>query len=157
MQEEQERLFDRMCRGRGRLIAMLDGLSEAQLVQPGVIGEWSVRDVLAHITLWDEVCMAAINAIMDGQEWAAPHEMDHWNPTEQQKRKDRPLDQVMSEFGTAFRALCAVLMDLPEERFRSDPKLREWTKESLVHYLEHSTDIVEWRLQKRGMSLREKA
>jgi DinB family protein len=30
------------------------GLSEAQLMIRGVTGKWSVRDILAHVTTWEE-------------------------------------------------------------------------------------------------------
>ena len=29
------------------------GLSESQLTEPGVTGEWSVKDILAHVTTWE--------------------------------------------------------------------------------------------------------
>jgi len=28
------------------------GLSDVQLMEPGVTGAWSVRDILAHVTTW---------------------------------------------------------------------------------------------------------
>ncbi len=34
------------------LQAALDGLTEEQMHQPGVVGEWSIKDILAHITAW---------------------------------------------------------------------------------------------------------
>ena len=30
------------------------GLSDSQLTEPGVTGDWSVKDVLAHVTTWEE-------------------------------------------------------------------------------------------------------
>ena len=30
------------------------GLSEAELLQPGVTGTWSVKDIIAHVTWWEE-------------------------------------------------------------------------------------------------------
>ena len=30
------------------------GLSDVQLLEPGVTGTWSVRDILAHVTTWEE-------------------------------------------------------------------------------------------------------
>jgi hypothetical protein len=29
-------------------------LSDAEMMQPGVTGDWSVRDILAHVTTWEE-------------------------------------------------------------------------------------------------------
>jgi hypothetical protein len=30
------------------------GLSDSQILEPGVQGRWSVRDILAHVTTWEE-------------------------------------------------------------------------------------------------------
>ena len=30
------------------------GLSDSQLMEPGVSGAWSVRDILTHVTTWEE-------------------------------------------------------------------------------------------------------
>ena len=30
------------------------GLSDSQLTEPGVMGNWSVKDILAHVTTWEE-------------------------------------------------------------------------------------------------------
>ena len=29
------------------------GLSDAALLQPGVTGAWSVRDIIVHVTTWE--------------------------------------------------------------------------------------------------------
>ena len=50
---------------RNRLLERLDGawrafresyagLSAARLTEPGVVGDWSVREVIAHVTTWEE-------------------------------------------------------------------------------------------------------
>ena len=49
---------------RGQLLKRLDkawvafnesyaGLSDVRLMEPGVTGAWSVRDILAHVTTWE--------------------------------------------------------------------------------------------------------
>jgi hypothetical protein len=30
------------------------GLTEPQILEPGVTGNWSVKDIIAHVTWWDE-------------------------------------------------------------------------------------------------------
>jgi hypothetical protein len=32
----------------------LAGLTPAEMCQPGVCGDWSVKDVLAHLTAWEQ-------------------------------------------------------------------------------------------------------
>jgi len=38
---------------RAHLSAMLARLDDSQMVTPGVQGNWSVKDILAHMSAWD--------------------------------------------------------------------------------------------------------
>ena len=40
------------------------GLSEAQLTMPGVTGKWSVRDILAHVTTWEEEALKHLPLVL---------------------------------------------------------------------------------------------
>ena len=39
---------------RRRLEQNLAQLSENDMLQPGVVGEWSVKDIVAHLTDWEQ-------------------------------------------------------------------------------------------------------
>src|SRR5712691_2112904 len=41
------------------------GLSEAQLMEPGVSGAWSVRDIIAHVTTWEEEALKHLPSILE--------------------------------------------------------------------------------------------
>jgi len=50
----KQQLLDRLENAWADLQASFAGLSEAQMTQPGVTGDWSVKDILAHVTTWEE-------------------------------------------------------------------------------------------------------
>jgi hypothetical protein len=63
---------------RGKLLKRLDkawvafkesyaGLTEAQLLEPGVTGRWSIRDIIAHVTTWEEEALEHLPAILAGR------------------------------------------------------------------------------------------
>ena len=41
-------------------------LSEARLTEPGVSGEWSVKDILAHVTTWEAEALKYLPLIVEG-------------------------------------------------------------------------------------------
>jgi len=41
-------------------------LSDAQLMKPGVTGDWSVRDILAHVSTWEEEALTHLPLILEG-------------------------------------------------------------------------------------------
>src|SRR5512139_1761060 len=42
------------------------GLTDEQLLLPGVTGDWSVKDILAHITWWEEEALKHLPHILQG-------------------------------------------------------------------------------------------
>jgi hypothetical protein len=42
------------------------GLSDEELMIPGVCGEWSIRDLIAHVTWWDAEALAHLPLVLDG-------------------------------------------------------------------------------------------
>jgi DinB superfamily len=47
--------FDGMNRDRAQLVKIILEVPEATLDQKGVVGEWSIKNVLAHLTAWETV------------------------------------------------------------------------------------------------------
>jgi hypothetical protein len=43
------------------------GLSDSQLMEAGVTGTWSVRDILTHITTWEEEALKYLPLILKGE------------------------------------------------------------------------------------------
>src|SRR6266849_9413062 len=43
-----------------------EGLSDSQLLVPGVTRAWSVRDILAHVTTWEEEALKHLPLILKG-------------------------------------------------------------------------------------------
>ena len=42
------------------------GLSDSQLTEPGVTGHWSVKDIIAHVTWWEEEALKHLPLIIQG-------------------------------------------------------------------------------------------
>src|SRR5256886_16300602 len=42
------------------------GLSEAEVLEPGVTGTWSVKDIIAHVTWWEEEALGHLPLILAG-------------------------------------------------------------------------------------------
>src|SRR5256884_3690803 len=42
------------------------GLPEADLMRPGVTGSWSVRDIIAHVTWWEEEALTHLPLVLAG-------------------------------------------------------------------------------------------
>jgi len=139
------------------LQAALDGLTEEQMHQPGVVGEWTIKDILAHITAWQT---RLITAMFKAEKGFTPDTteggktVDQMNEKFYREMKERPFDQVWDDLDSSYHQLLGRLEGWKEKDL-FDPKRFKWMQgepfavyiagDSYEHYEEHAAQIREWR------------
>ena len=124
------------------LLQALDGIPDERLEEPGVSGEWSVKNLLGHFAFWDEQAAVEIAHALAGEartdnEWQAMNEADH------AQRRSRNLPEERAAMHQAH----AMLMERLEEVTGADgPRIDAAVAPgSYQHYEEHTPDIRAWR------------
>ncbi len=140
---------------RAELESVLTKMPAEMLTRPGVNGEWSVKDVLAHIAAWERLAADRIRAAQSGSEPEFPpirddEAVDAFNAEVYARHKDTPLEAVWSEFHAAHADLMAQVEALDEATLKQKLPFA-WagnlTYEVLIsanthwHYPEHSEAI----------------
>jgi uncharacterized damage-inducible protein DinB len=148
MSEDKETLLKNYLDMRRDLLAAIDGLSDALMLEPSIDG-WSVKDHLAHIALWDDLRAAEVERISAGNEtaWRMTGEQDAtYNQMAYEMRRNLSLDQVRWEFETSRHRLIDALSAATPRGL--DPAL--YGEAGLVsrHEEEHSGWIRRWRGEK---------
>ena len=129
---------------RQRLIQSFDGLSAKEMVQPLADDEWSVKDILTHVTSWEELILLDLRRIQRGRRPARYHAgNDAWNPVLMQGRDAFPLDQVLNEFQQVHDSLVDLLTVLNEDLFPGE--VTGICNVLSLHDWEHSEQIKRWR------------
>ncbi|HEV7126446.1 MAG TPA: maleylpyruvate isomerase N-terminal domain-containing protein, partial [Ktedonobacterales bacterium] len=64
--DQIERLLRQLDTAWGAFQASYAGLPDAQLLEPGVMGDWSVKDILAHVTTWEQEALKHLPLIIEG-------------------------------------------------------------------------------------------
>ncbi len=113
-----------------RLFEVLSRLNNNQMVEEIILGKWTVKDILAHISAWNIEILKAINNILnDEKPWFVDEEElneAEFNKRETQKRKSWPLEEIVEEWQNTFEKLIIRIDNLSNS---------EW---------EHKTDFV-WK------------
>lgn len=52
---------------REKLLDSFAGLSDEEMAMPGVAGDWSVRDILAHLAAWDRETTEMFRGMLQGE------------------------------------------------------------------------------------------
>jgi len=94
-----------------RILQTIAPLTEEQMVQPGAVGESSVKDVLAHLAAWERrLCQRVRGKPEDGVTLKTPE----YNALIHQQNKDRPLKETRAEFKRSHNQVLKLVADLTE-------------------------------------------
>jgi hypothetical protein len=114
-------MIERLQTERYRLERNPDGLSQEEMVKPGVVGEWSVKDVLVHLADWEAhmpVWMEAarrsepVAEIELGLNWK---QFDEFNQRIFERHRDQSLEDVLNYFHTTHEQFMAMVEAMPED------------------------------------------
>ena len=75
--------LDAIKKERSALDEYLETLTPEQMVEPNIVGNWSVKDVLAHLFAWMQMCIGWYNAGLRNEIPALPASGFKWNQTPQ--------------------------------------------------------------------------
>ncbi|HKZ85414.1 MAG TPA: maleylpyruvate isomerase N-terminal domain-containing protein [Anaerolineae bacterium] len=151
---DKSQLLDTMRRARAGWDALLASVDEARMTQPGVCGEWSVKDLIAHVAWFERevVDLLQARALLGSDLWALPP--DERNVAIFERNRHRSLNDVRAEAQQVFDTLWQLMESLAEEdlidpnRFAGMPP--DWQPAKLIaensceHYPQHIPQIQAW-------------
>lgn len=146
----KEQLVEKLERAWRELQASFAGLQEAQMVEPGVVGDWSVKDVLAHVTTWEEEALKHLPHILAGETPPRYSVMyggiDAFNALMTEQKRPLSLSDVLRQLDDTHARLVAYIQNAPEELFTTETRFRRRIRlDTYSHYPIHARMIAEWR------------
>ncbi len=99
--------------------ALVAEVGEGRMEQPGPMGDWTFKDLVAHLTGWRERTIRRLEAGPDREPptpWPGHlTEDDEINAWIYEQSRDRPLREVLAEADASYQRLAAAVAALPEE------------------------------------------
>jgi Mycothiol maleylpyruvate isomerase N-terminal domain len=146
----KQEFLERVRAGRAQLNAAIGGLTEDQLSHEIVAGEWTAKDVLAHLAAWQGEARLAAERVARGEPCGplVEESIDEWNRRRVEERRRLPLVDVIQEFNDAYDAVMASLARCPDDGGAEGPDWWEpagplwWLTE---HDSEHVAAITAFR------------
>lgn len=151
-------LLETIHRERNHLEALINGFSEIQMVQSGVEANWSIKDILAHISAWERLANDRIHAALTGEPVKFPvisgeTFVDEFNANVYHDNKDKELPDIQSEFRNSHSEFVSQIQKLDDQTLESKLPF-DWagnmTFQVMIsanthwHYLEHAESIKKW-------------
>ncbi len=106
---------------RQALEKFLSTLTPEQMEQPGMLGEWSAKDVLAHLYEWEQMVLSWLAAGQRGETPPVPAEGYKWNQLPalneeiRGKHMSRSLDEMQKLYRESYEQIMDTIDKLSEE------------------------------------------
>ena len=125
------------------------GLSDSQLTESGVMGNWSVKDILAHVATWEEEALKYLPLIITGgrpPRYTRYGGIDAFNAQMTEQKRGLALSDVLGQLDETHRRLLDYIRSVPEEPFTRETRFRHRLRlDTYSHYPLHARMIREWR------------
>lgn len=150
-------LLDELRDEQARWEALLQNIGENHMTQPGVAGEWSIKDIVAHLTGWRLRTVARFQAALRHEPTPPPpwpselQTDDEINAWIYAANRDRTLADVLHESRDVFQQLMDTL-DAFSEADLLDYLHSDWEEDDLPtgaaffshFHEEHEPDMRAW-------------
>ncbi len=149
-------MLSELASARAAMDQALAGLTPEDMYITGVVGLWSVKDILAHGVAWESEIVTALNQAQNRRipSMLRIEDIDEWNEEQQHVSARRPLEAVLSDYVGVHHKLKQMIADLDED-FLTDRRRFKWMEGEPLWYLveesatlherEHAEDIRRWR------------
>jgi hypothetical protein len=151
----RQQLLNRLDTAWVAFQASYAGLSNLLLTEPGVTGDWSVKDLIAHVTWWEEEALRHLPLIIAGDRpprySVAYGGIDAFNAMMAERKRDMSLSDVLTQQDDTHRLLIDFVQSVPEDQFTRETRFRHRLRlDTYSHYPIHTRAIQEWQ-QRRSL------
>jgi len=134
--------------------SLLSEVGEARMTEPGVTGDWSVKDIIGHIAAWEQRVLDRVRSDSTGETLEMTGwDMDKMNETYFERSRAASLKDVLSDAADTHSRFMQFVGSLSEQQlfeggiygWTQGQPLYNWiTGNTYEHYDEHSAPIREW-------------
>ncbi len=156
----KENLIIQLEKAREGLLRAVEGLSEEAMTASPAVGQWTIKDLLAHVAAWDEESLRGIRELLRGERPRfLDTDWDQWNAKEVEKRRALSRQAVLEELKRSHREFLEFLRGLGEAEWER-PREERWKRYKVTvawmvggvigHDREHAKQIRSWRRRRYG-------
>ncbi len=152
------RLLARLAAERANLLRQLRGLDEAALTTSPIGGEWTAKDILAHLGMWDAFHTERMSLVLNGRinaikELGGQPESEDRNAEIHAFCQTLSLEQALAICLKERGGFLATLSRTPDELLLRkltfawgwQTQMRQWVEWRYEHDAEHAKSFAAWR------------
>jgi hypothetical protein len=126
------------------LDALVADLPAAAWLQRGAAGDWSLKDVWAHIAAWMNKTRGVMPQLLNGVQ--VPAQIQAFNQEQYLKNRNTSLDVVRRRIARERKQTLALIAKIPGEQLIKNKRVYSWASFSTFnHYHEHIPALKKFR------------
>lgn len=151
-EDQVKRLLKRLDAAWSAFNESYAGLPDSRLLEPGVVDDWSVKDILAHVTIWEEEALTHLPLIIAGgrpPRYVTYGGIDAFNDQMTARQRGLTLAEVRRQLDDTHRRLIDFIQSAPAGQFSRETRARRRLRlDTYGHYPLHAEMIRAWREQR---------
>jgi hypothetical protein len=155
---DKTELLEALEDSRQEMLEMLEDLPDELMLKPGVVGEWSIKDILSHLSYWEGQIVTLLFQANSGLPKPTTAHFQKLSADELNKRwfengKDRALEMVWQDWLGVRKQTIRRVSELNDRDLNSLDRfswlegtpLFQWIlNDTIEHEEEHADQIREW-------------
>lgn len=141
-------VIDDLERSQRELLEAVDSLTVDEMTRQNTIGQWSVRDVVLHIAMWEGEALKGFAIWRRGHEFDVSYARDYFkfNDFWIENLKHLTADQVMRLFNLTHAALIADVSSVSADVWKSRGGVPRWLSDfTFSHNADHISKLRAYR------------
>ncbi|MBI9049315.1 MAG: ClbS/DfsB family four-helix bundle protein [Anaerolineaceae bacterium] len=130
-------LLDLMQKEHQKLVNQIEQLSEEIILHHSQITGYAIKDVLAHLTAWEQLCLGWYQAGIKHKPPQLPHPGYTWRQIPElnkmfcERDSHKTLAEVLNDFHVSFDEILKTIQNIDEEEMFT-PEIYSWTNKNAM-------------------------
>ncbi len=123
-----------------------------RMEEPGVVGPWSTKDLLDHVTTWETEMMANVQRAIDGVEMKRYPDVDAFNADASAAKRAMSVEDLRQQLSKVHGETVGFVSALSDELLGREEVEWRIRVDTFAHYREHAEQIRRWLATERRPS-----
>ena len=114
---------------------------------PGVVGPWSVKDLIGHVATWDQEALQALRRYLsdrDAKALVTWPDVDRFNARDVARKRGTNLAELHRGLDGSHQQVVELISGLEDVEFGSSEVETRIRIDTYAHYADHTAQILRW-------------
>ncbi|MHB8646337.1 MAG: maleylpyruvate isomerase N-terminal domain-containing protein [Thermomicrobiales bacterium] len=141
MADDWDDLRERFAIVSADFLALASQIHAARAEEPGVCGDWSVKEIVAHMAAWDWEGERHFRELHSGTAENQSYDINAFNASAVEERRGQTWEETLDELRRANMTFAASLATVSAADRQANAHYASWLRAIVGHYEEHTAQV----------------